>query len=417
MQSQALRNLVHHLSYNAEDRVQSFRSLAISQQVTVLYELSKHVQFELLTQLTNLEVSEIIKHFDPDDGTDLIQILPKQRRQAILKLLPNELAQTIKMLLQYEPDTAAGMMSVDYLTVDENSTIATLIPRISSYEKRTGKLPTILVLRNGKFCGYLPGSKLLFARSSNKVKFFTKKLPKVISTANYEDVINHFHEHPQSRAVVVDDRDNILGVIYSDDVLDFMQEQQDASLYDFAGVDEEETVFDSVRKKVRSRYKWLILNLGTAFIASSVVRFFDNTISQLVVLAAYMPIVAGMGGNSATQTLAITVRGITLEQIDLKSCLPTLRREMAAAGINGLIVGSLVAVIVYIINHDIRVSIVLAAAMLLNLLVASVFGTVVPLIMKQLGKDPATSATIFITTATDVLGFTTFLGLATLVLL
>jgi magnesium transporter len=321
------------------------------------------------------------------------------------------------MLLQYEPDTAAGMMSLDYLTVDENSTIATLTPRISSYEKRTGKLPTILVLREGKFCGYLPGSKLLFARTGNKVKFFTKKLPKILSTADYDDVINHFHEHPQSKAVVVDDKDNILGVIYSDDVLDFMQEQQASSLYDFAGVDDEETVFDSVRKKVSSRYKWLILNLGTALLASSVVRFFDDTISQIVVLAAYMPIVAGMGGNTATQTLAITVRGITLEQIDLKSCLPTLRREMAAAAINGLITGSLVAIIVYIINRDIRVSLVLATAMLINLLVASIFGTVVPLIMKRLGKDPATSATVFITTATDVLGFTAFLGLATLVLL
>jgi magnesium transporter len=416
MQSQAEKSLIHELSYNPDQRVQTFRTLAISHQAEVLFDLSRHVQFELLSNLTDPEIAELLKQFEADDATDVIQVIPKQRRELILKLLPIEFATTITMLMQYEPDTAAGMMSVDYITSDENAAIGSLFNRISSYEKRTGKLPTILVLRNGKVCGYLPGSKFLFARNSNKIKYFTKKIPQILSTASYDEVLNHFHEHPQSKAVVVDKNKTLLGVIYSDDVLDFMQEQQGASLYDFAGVSEEETVFDTTQKKVQSRYKWLIVNLGTAFLASSVVRLFDDTISKYVILAAYMPIVAGMGGNSATQTLAILVRGITLEQIDLKTCLPTLKREMGAAAINGLINGALVAAVVYYMNRDLRVSMVLAAAMLSNLLVASFFGTLVPLIMKQLGKDPATSATIFITTATDVLGFTAFLGLATLVL-
>jgi magnesium transporter len=416
MQSQTLKSLVFELSYHRDTRVQTFRSLSLEVQIQVLYELSRHVQFELMTELTDIEVADVIKQFDADDATDILQILPKLRRQAILGLLPKELAATIAILLQYEPDTAAGMMSVDYITVDENAAMSTLTTTISSYEKRTGKLPTILVLREGKLCGYLPGSKLLFARTGKKVKYFTKRVPTILSTEDYEGVIAHFHEHPLSKSVVVDQNKSILGVIYADDVLDFMQEQQDSSLYDFAGVDDEETVFDSIKKKVLSRYKWLIFNLGTAFLASSVVRLFDDTISTFVVLAAYMPIVAGMGGNAATQTFAVTVRGITLEQITLKSCLPTLKREMIAAGINGLIIGVLVAGIVYLINRDIRISLILATAMITNLLVASAFGTVVPLIMKKLGKDPATSATIFITTATDVLGFTAFLGLAKLVL-
>ena len=160
----------------------------------------------------------------------------------------------------------------------------------------------------------------------------------------------------------------------------------------------------------------MIINLGTAFLAAFTVGRFEGILEKYVLLAIYMPIVAGMGGNAATQTLAVQVRGIALKQIELKTAWKTLKNELGSGLINGLINGILVATVVILINHDFKIAIILAMAMVINLLVAAFFGTIVPLIMSKLGKDPAASATIFITTATDVLGFMAFLGIATLIL-
>ena len=175
-------------------------------------------------------------------------------------------------------------------------------------------------------------------------------------------------------------------------------------------------MLDGAADKVKFRYKWLIINLGTAFLASFVVSLFGSTISKYVLLAVYMPIIAGMGGNAATQTMAVMVRGIALKQIDLKSPFNALKKEVLAGAINGIINGIIVALVVIIINHDLMIALILAMAMVANLIVAGFFGTLIPLVMKRLGKDPASSATIFITTATDVLGFLAFLGLAKLLL-
>jgi magnesium transporter len=195
-----------------------------------------------------------------------------------------------------------------------------------------------------------------------------------------------------------------------------MQAHEASTLYDFAGISQEESVSDPIRRKVNSRYRWLIINLGTAFLAAFTVGLFEDTLNKYVLLAIYMPIVAGMGGNSATQTLAVVVRGIALKQIELKTAWKTLKNEVGAGMINGLINGVIVAIVVTVLNGDVKIALILGLAMIVNLFVAGFFGTIVPLIMYKLGKDPATSATIFITTATDVLGFMAFLGLATIIL-
>ena len=168
---------------------------------------------------------------------------------------------------------------------------------------------------------------------------------------------------------------------------------------------------------MRHRYKWLIINLGTAFLAASVVGLFADTLKQFVILAMYMPIVAGMGGNAATQTLAVIVRGIAVGEITLKNSLPAIYKEVGAGFINGVINGVIVAMVATFWNSDPKLGLVLGAAMIINLITAGFFGALIPLVMKAFGKDPATSATIFITTATDVFGFFAFLGLATMVLM
>jgi len=234
--------------------------------------------------------------------------------------------------------------------------------------------------------------------------------------ANFATILTVFKENPHQKVVVIGKHENILGVIYSDDVLQLIQEQTASSLYGFAGVNQEESAFDSVKKKVNSRYKWLMLNLFTTFLAASTVRLFEDTISANVLLAVYMPIVAGMGGNAGTQTLAVMVRSISNADISIKALFGVIKNEIFAGFINGVLNGIIIAFVVLMLNSDSIVAITLAFAMIVNLTVAATFGTLMPIVMKRLGKDPASSATIFITTATDIIGFFAFLGLASILL-
>jgi len=337
-------------------------------------------------------------------------------QKIIIKSKFSEGAKNFLCFLQFDPETAAGLMNIDYVQVEATDTIASVAKQVKVHEKRTGKLPAILIMKTGKMLGYLPVHELGFGRPAEKAIKYIKKIKTIRHDADTEKVLELFRRFPHNKVVVMGHTGNVMGIIYSDDVLKVLHEKESASLYDFAGVNEEESVFDSAKIKIKYRYKWLIVNLATAFLAAFTVSLFDSTISKYVLLAVYMPIVAGMGGNAATQTLAVLVRGITLKQIDLKTMLRTLKNELGAGFVNGVINAVIVIAVVFIFNHDLMIGLVLGAAMIINLLVAAFFGTVVPLIMKKLGKAPASSATIFITTATDVLGFFVFLGLATLIL-
>ena len=287
---------------------------------------------------------------------------------------------------------------------------------IHGYEKRTGKFPTILVVKNNHLMGELPGYIFALKKKDDKIRRYVEEVPSVKHDKNEKTVIRKFKRHPANKLVVVDSDKNIMGVIYSDDVLRLMNKQSAKELYKSAGVSEEENVHDTAFNKVKYRYKWLILNLATAFLAASVVGLFEDTISSFVLLAAYMPVVAGMGGNAATQTLAVVVMGLALKNIELETARKVVLNEVAAGAVNGLINGVIVTAVAYIFNQNLLLGLITGLAIMVNLMVAGFFGATIPLVMKKLKKDPATSATIFITTATDVFGFLAFLGLATLLL-
>jgi len=411
-----MQTIIKDITYKPRERLALFNALEQHQKPIVLLRLSKYIQAQLLSGLKKEEIVPVLEHLDPDDATDVLRTLTKRKQKEILQEMSAELQNDLALLLQFDPKTAAGLMSLNYIQVDEDKQLEEIKDQINKHEKRTGKIPLILALRNGKISGYVPIPELIQAKPTDKVRDHLKRIATIRSSASSESVINHFLDNPHQRVTVLGDNDAILGVIYSDDVLRILQEKEASTLYDFAGVSNEETVFGSAKQKIKYRYKWLIINLATAFLASFTVSLFDATISKYVLLAVYMPIVAGMGGNAATQTLAVLVRGIALKQIELSTALPALKKELTAALVNGVINGVLVAGIVVLFNRDYAIALVLAAAMIINLLVAAFFGTLVPLVMAKLRKDPATSATIFITTATDVLGFLVFLGLATLVL-
>jgi magnesium transporter len=268
------------------------------------------------------------------------------------------------------------------------------------------------MIDNGKLLGELPGHVLALHKGKEKIDKYVKRVPHIRYDNDEKDVINSFLKHPHDKVVVLDENEDIIGVIHSDDLLALLDKRRSSDLYGLAGVNKEEDATDGLFTKVRFRWLWLIINLGTAFLAASVVGMFEDTISKFTLLAVYMPIVAGMGGNAATQTLAVTVRGIVMQEISLKNSVKYIAREIGAGVINGAINGILVAAVAVFINKNPMLGLVLAIAMVCNLFIAAFAGALIPLIMKKLGKDPATSATIFITTCTDVGGFFVFLSLA-----
>lgn len=392
------------------------RSLPANKRGFILLDLSAHVKEEIMGDLSNEEIVKLVGYLDTDQATDLLQHVTISRRNKIITKMSNHLRSSVESMLSFDPRTAAGNMSLDYIEISNDINAEEVAKMTRKHEKRTGKFPTILVVQDGLLIGELPAHSLAIARKNEKVKKYVKTMPHIQHNKHRDDIMKVFMRHAHNKIVVLDEDESIMGVLYSDDILRLINRQSAKSLNDFAGIHDEEDVLDNALTKVNFRYKWLIVNLATAFLAAAVVGLFENTIAKYVILAAYLPIVAGMGGNAATQTLAVIVRGITLKEIEFGNAKKAILNEVAAGAINGLITGLIALILALATNQTPMFGLIIALAMTFNLIIAGFFGAVTPLIMKKIGKDPATSATIFITTATDVFGFLAFLGLATILL-
>jgi len=410
-------DLFYKLVSSHQKRISLFREIPLNNQGFVLINLSRPLRKDILSRLDNREIVNLFHYLDPDEVADLLQdIRSSWRKKKIITKLNKELREKVEFLLKFHPRTAAGMMSLDYIEVEKNISFDKLSGLIRKHEKKTGKFPSILVVEKGYLVGELPGHILALHKGKEKIAPFVQRIPHIKYNKSVEEVLRTFKRYPHDRVVVLDEDDSILGVIYSDDILRVIERKSSEELYGFAGVSREEDILDSPLMKVRNRYGWLIVNLGTAFLAASVVGMFQGIISRFVLLAVYMPVVAGMGGNAGTQTLAVVVRGLVLRKIDLKTAFKVIWNEVLAGAINGFINGVLVAAVAFLWNRNAFLGLIVGLAMVINLIIAGFFGAIVPLVMKRLGKDPASSATVFITTATDVFGFLSFLGLASVFL-
>ena len=407
-------NLMYKILSCPKERISIFRKIPENNQGFVLSNLSKRLQQKIMSRLSDRELIELVDYLDPGKATDLLQNVNGKRRKKLLEKLGKEIKEKVEFLLKFNPKTAAGIMSLDYVEVDKDTTFEQLSEIIKKHEIGTGKFPTILVVEDGFLIGELAGHVLALHKGKEKINKYIRELSHIEYNRDEDEVIDTFKKNMHDKIVVLDEDNSILGVICSDDILKLIGEYSVSSLRDFAGVSEEEDVLDSALTKVKNRYKWLIINLGTAFLAASVVSLFQETISAFVLLAVYMPIVAGMGGNAGTQTLAVVVRGLALKEINLKTTKKIIINEVLAGGINGIISGVLVAIAAILWNNNPVLGLIVGLSMVINLIISGFFGAITPLVMKKLGKDPASSATIFITTATDVFGFIVFLGLATL---
>ncbi|MFW6048359.1 MAG: magnesium transporter [Candidatus Natronoplasma sp.] len=396
-----------------EERAEVFRGLSITDKKVVLLRASQSILEGILSKMGDEEIKGILTKFDPDEGADILGHLDEDRRRNILEKMERGRRERLNYLMGFDPETAAGLMDLAYITVDSGSTYAEVSDRIKIFEEKRKKFPTVLVVGKEGFVGELPGHAISIQDNlQKKIDEHVRPLTQIKYDREEDEVIQQFRNNPRDKMVVQGEGGSILGVIRSEDVLRVIEERSIETLYDFASVSEEESVWDSPFEKVKNRYKWLILNLGTAFLAALVVSLFQATIEAFVLLAVYMPIVAGMGGNAGTQSMAVTIRGLTLGEIDFASGRMMILNEVSSSLINGAINGVLISLVAIFINQSPLLGVVLAASMIINLGIAGFFGASIPLTLKKMDFDPATSATIFITTATDVLGFFVFLGLA-----
>ena len=410
--------LANSLTFNAKERLTNFHALTLGQRSAVFAELSTQTQQNILENLTVSEVVDLVDHLDLRMAEKvMMRMSDANRRRKIIKRLKTEVSDKIEYFLRFHPKATAALIHFNYVIVPDTSTLGELGEIIDMHYQELGKFPEILVQSKGTLVGEILLTTLVKERANAGIEKFIKPVHTISYQAEIVDIVNTFTGSEHKKIVVLDNDESVLGLIYADDALTLFGKLPAESLYNIAGVDESERPFDSVSKKFSQRYRWLILNLGTAFFAGSVVLIFKGTIEQLAILAVYIPIVAGMGGNAASQAFAVMVRGITMGSVSLETGWPVIWKEIQAGVLNGLVIGGIVALISVIINGSWLLGVVVSLAMIVVHIVAGLFGAFVPLLLKQLGKDPASTSMIFISTATDVFGILALLGIGSLILL
>jgi len=387
-------------------------------QSEVILQLSDQSKSLIVPKLSVYECARFLHFNDEDDATDIIQYLPNSKRQKVLLKLKEPKRKKIEKLLMFGRETAGGLMDLDYIIVKDTFTFKDVADKVQDHITRENKVPfIILTSEEGKVIGFIPHKNLIFSSPNVPISKMVQKLPLISHKEDQEKILNRIH-HLKSDAIgVVDEKGTILGIIHLRDLLRVAQAEATEDVYKFAGVQHEETPGDSIKFKVTMRYKWLIINLATAFLASAVVGLFQNTISKMALLAVFMPIVAGEGGNAATQALAVVVRGIAINEIEWREAKEIIFKEAMAGLLNGVIVGIIAGITAILLHGNPMLGVVLGVAMIANLFIAGLFGAMVPFVLKSMKIDPAIASSIFVTTATDIIGFFVFLGLGTILLL
>lgn len=383
----------------------------------VLLELDSDPMAAFIQDLDDATLAAICTSSAPDDAADLLDVLDEGRREEVLARLDPARGAKLESLLVRERETAGSLMNTEFLALDEDMTVAEAIEAIRQYPRKDSFFYVYTVDSMNHLVGVLSLRSLILALPDAKLNSIM--VPNVIRTgidATQEEVAQIVAKYDLLSVPVVDLQNRLVGVVTVDDVLDVIQEEAEEDLLHLAGVAISERVTNPPLTSFRMRFPWLLVNLVTAFIAASVVRLFEGTIERWAVLAAFMPVVAGMAGNAGTQTLTVFVRGLALGEVDLRGGSWPVVKELIVGFANGIGTGAMTALVVGLWIGDWRLATILCAAMIINMVVAGVAGGLVPMVLKELGFDPAISSSIFVTTFTDVAGFFSFLGLAALAL-
>ena len=385
----------------------------------VLVHVGEEVRESLLADMDPDEIIAAVEDLDIDDLADLVEDLPDTVIDEVLKSMDRENRERLEQVLSYPEDTAGRLMNPDVVTVRADVNVDVVL----RYLRLRGELPDhtdhlFVVSRRHQYLGRLSLAALVTHEDNTPInRLIDDEQPAIDVGESADEVARQFSDHDWVSAPVVDDNNILLGRITIDDVVDIIRAQAEHQALGAAGLDEEEDLFSPIKRAVRGRVVWLGINLCTAFLAASVIGQFELTLQKVVALAVLMPIVAGVGGNAAVQVLTLMVRGIALGQVGQSNARILLWKEMRVALINGTLIGTVVGLIAFVWFQSILLSVVITLALIINFCAAALAGVLLPLLLKRMNVDPAVAGTVVVTAVTDVMGFFSFLGLATLSLL
>ena len=400
-----------------EDQVRVFRVLSPQHAGEVLAELDDPVLRELVGSLDEAEVSRALDSMPPEEVADVVEELPKERAEGLLDLMAEEKAEEVQELLEYREGTAGRLMSPDFVAVNEQATVAKAIEHIRRAKTGEGAFYLYVVDDHDHLVGFVPLHRLIAADPATPIRAIrTEGVESVTVDTDQEEVARLVQRYNLIQVPVVDVNRRLLGAIGVDDVIDVMREEATEDIQRLGGVGGDENVLDPPQAVFAKRLVWRLINLGTAVLAASVIGLFERSIQTLATLAVFMPIVASMGGIGTTQTATVVVRGIALGDMTGSVLRRVLSKELWLGLTTGAANGLVIAVIAYAWKGQALLALILGLALVFNMLVAAVVGTLIPIALKAFRIDPAIASSVIITTFTDVCGFFSFLGLATLLI-
>lgn len=382
----------------------------------VLEHADENIQLKIISYLTNEKILKIFGYMRKDDIADILGMLKIYKRKELLNLMIEGDRKILTSLLEYKEDSAGGIMTTEFIIFKQEMTIKDTLKEIKKMAPKNELLDTLFISDNTrKVVGTVELRDVLINDNDTILAdISSKNFISVEPEVDQEEVAAMFRKYDLTVLPVVNKKQIILGIITVDDVMDVMVEEQTEDILKMGGVAKEETLNSTFWDSVKLRLPWLIINLLTAFLAALTVKAFEGTIAKVVALSSTMSMVTGMGGNAGTQTVSIIIRNIAMGNIELKDALPQLKKEILLGLVNGLVIGIITGIAVGMIYKSVYLGIIILLAMVGNLIVSGIFGLLVPLVLQKLKVDPALSSSIFLTTATDVLGFFIFLSLANL---
>lgn len=382
----------------------------------VLAEMDAQDAAHVIEDMETPEASMVLAAMDPDDRVDILDHVTDKLHDELVAELGAEDADEVRRLEQYPPDTAGGIMTTDVTSLYEYVSVDDAIHLLRRMSEELEQMFYVYIIdRRQHLVGVLSMRDLILAKPERRLRdIMIPNVRSVPATMDQEEVANLMRRYGYLAMPVVDERGRLVGLITHDDVLEVLQEEAREDVQRMFGAGAEERLTSPWQFSFQKRVGWLLVNLGTAFAAAAVVGMFEGTIARLAILAAYMPIVAGMGGNASAQAMAVAIRGIALGEVDRKLLGRILYREAIVGLLTGIVIGLVTAVIALLFNANqgVLFGVVVGVALIINHTLACVTGVFIPFVMKSLGFDPAQSATIFATTVTDIVGFFCLLGLA-----
>lgn len=384
----------------------------------IIDEADDEEKYSILMEFSENKQKNIVEEMSSDELTDLLGMLDEEKANKILEKMTDEDARKVRQLLSYDPDTAAGIMATEFVALKENMTVEETLKYLQKYGEENENIYDLYVVDNfDKLKGVISLKELVTKNFNTRISdVIHTKIEGIPYNTDQEEVGHRFEKYGYLTMPVVDNSNRLLGVVTFDDVMQILRDETTEDIHRLGGVDEGEKVDGALKDSVKSRLPWLIVNLVTAILAAAVVGMFEGTIQAVVSLATFMPIVTGMGGNAGTQTLTIIVRGLALGELNFKNMKKVFFKEIGVGVVTGVVIGFIIGVLGYIWEGNFMFGIIISVAMLLNMIVATITGYLVPVVLKKFKVDPALASSIFVTTFTDVLGFFFFLGLATLLI-